>query len=227
MCKVYRLSGYSGRKMNIGKHKGFTLVEIAIVLVIVGLLIGGVLKGREMLVNAKIKRVERDFEGIVTAMQAYNDRYLIMPGDDNRAASRFAIYATANPFDINGDASGFLDGDWQALANTETANFWKHLRAADLIPGDGNDATQPTNAYGGMVGVRDGSLTISGKVVIFGAIKGQTANILDAQLDDGKPATGLIQSDVSAALMDGNLASSVGVGTAYLDNTSYYIAFDI
>ncbi len=47
------------------KQKGFTLVEIAIVLVIVGLLIGGVLKGQEMITNAKLKRIESDNAGLV------------------------------------------------------------------------------------------------------------------------------------------------------------------
>ena len=215
--------------MNIGKQKGFTLVEIAIVLVIVGLLIGGVLKGREMITNAKLKRIERDHAGIVAAMQAYRDRYLILPGDDDRASLRFGIYSdTVNdpaPVDINGDASGSIDGNWEALPNTETSNFWKHLRAANLIPGGGDDNTQPTNAYGGNIGLHDGSLDISGHVIIFGSIEGAIAKILEAQLDDGVPSTGLIQSDVSAALMDGYVTSSAG--GVYLDSGRYFMAFDI
>ncbi|MCZ6796949.1 MAG: prepilin-type N-terminal cleavage/methylation domain-containing protein, partial [Gammaproteobacteria bacterium] len=49
-------------------QKGFTLVEIAIVLVVIGLLIGGVLKGQEMITNAKLKRIQRDNAGIAAAM---------------------------------------------------------------------------------------------------------------------------------------------------------------
>ena len=215
--------------MNIGKHKGFTLVEIAIVLVLVGLLIGGVLKGREMITNAKIKRVERDHAGIIAAMQAYRDRYLVLPGDDDRASARFAIYTDGvnDPAaaDIDGDSSGSVDGNWEAAANTETANFWKHLRAANLIPGGGDDDTQPTNAYGGNIGLRDGSLTISGHAIVFGSIEGPVAKILESQLDDGIPSTGLIQSDLTAALMDGNAVSTAGA--AYLDNQRYFMAFDI
>ena len=215
--------------MNIGKHKGFTLVEIAIVLVLVGLLIGGVLKGREMITNAKIKRIERDHAGIIAAMQTYRDRYLILPGDDDRASARFALYTDGinDPAaaDINGDASGVVDGAWEALPNTETANFWKHLRAANLIPGGGDDDTQPTNAYGGLIGLRDGSLLIAGHVIIFGSVEGPIAKILEAQLDDGVPSTGLIQSDVNAGLMDAFAASTAGA--VYLDNMRYFMAFDI
>ena len=69
--------------MQLTKQKGFTLVEIAIVLVIVGLLIGGVLKGQEMITNAKLKRIESDNAGIAAAMFSYQDRYTQLPGDDS------------------------------------------------------------------------------------------------------------------------------------------------
>jgi prepilin-type N-terminal cleavage/methylation domain-containing protein len=210
--------------MKIGIQKGFTLVEIAIVLVLVGLLIGGVLKGREMITNAKIKRIERDHAGIVAAMQAYRDRYLVLPGDDNRADTRFVIF-NGQAATINGDSDGSVEGDWVGVADTETANFWKHLRAANLIPGGGNDDTQPTNAYGGNVGLRDSSLLISGHVIVFGSIEGPIAKILEAQLDDSSPSTGLIQSDLTEALMNGNAASTAGA--VYLDNQRYFMAFDI
>ena len=95
--------------MQLTKQKGFTLVEIAIVLVIVGLLIGGVLKGQEMITNAKLKRVESDNAGIAAAMFSYQDRYLQLPGDDSDAGSRFDAYAA--PFttaDANGDGDGAI-----------------------------------------------------------------------------------------------------------------------
>src|ERR1041385_5964966 len=62
--------------------RGFTLVEIAIVLVIVGLLLGGILKGQEMITQAKIKNVISDFSGISAAYHGYVDRYKKIPGDD-------------------------------------------------------------------------------------------------------------------------------------------------
>ena len=207
-------------------QRGFTLVEIAIVLVIVGLLIGGVLKGQEMISNAKLKRIESDHSGMAAAINSYQDRYLYLPGDDERAIFRFALYSDGVndplPADINGDGNGAIDGDWVAAANTETANTWKHLRAAGLIPGGGDDDTQPTNAYGGNIGVRDGSLQISGHVVVFGSIEGAVARVLEARLDDGSPATGRVQSDVTAALMNGFAPSTAAV---YDDSARYFMAF--
>ena len=70
-------------------QKGFTLVEIAIVLVIIGLLLGGILKGQEMITQAKIKNVVADFSGISAAYYGYQDRYRAIPGDDKTAASRW------------------------------------------------------------------------------------------------------------------------------------------
>src|SRR5262245_61157971 len=68
--------------MKVQKTQGFTLVEIAIVLVIIGLLLGGILKGQEMITQAKIKNVISDFSGVSAAYHGYVDRYRKIPGDD-------------------------------------------------------------------------------------------------------------------------------------------------
>ena len=163
--------------MQLSKQKGFTLVEIAIVLVIVGLLIGGVLKGQEMITNAKLKRIESDNAGFAAAIFSYQDRYMQLPGDDSDAEDRFTVYAVGDP--VNGDGTGTIDGVWSAASTgditlaltSETNMFFAHLRAAGVIPGGGVDDTKPTNAYGGQIGIQDGALNISGHVIIFGAMK--------------------------------------------------------
>ena len=211
------------------RQAGFTLVEISLVLVIVGLLIGSILKGQEMIINSKLKKIERDRSGIGIAVLSYQDRYRQLPGDDNRASIRFSVYSDGVddplPADIDGDADGSIDGDWVALANDETSNLWKHLRAAGLIPGNADEAIQPRSAYGGVIGVRDGSLLISGHVTIFGAIEGSIAKIIESRLDDGSPESGKIQSDLTGELMDGRLAS--GAGKGYLDSNQYYMAISL
>ena len=212
---------------HITKQNGFTLVEIALVLVVIGLLIGGVLKAQEMIFNANMKRIERDKADIVLAIYSYQDRYRQLPGDDNFAKQRFSIYSDGinDPAatDINGDYSLTIDGSWNGTANSETANFWKHLRASGFIQGGGDDDTQPANAFGGIVGIRNGSLLISGHVIILGSIRGDIAEILENRFDDGDPTTGLIQSDITSALMDGGVVSSAGAN--YLDSMDYYMAF--
>ena len=213
--------------IRLSKHNGFTLVEIAIVLAIVGLLIGGVLKGQEMITSAKLKRVQSDNANVGIALLSYQGRYLRLPGDDDDASNRFSVYTDGinDPAaaDINGDGDGVVSGNWLGAANSETANFWKHLRASGLIAGDPDDDAQPTNAYGGYIGLRDGSLLIAGHVIVFGSLEGPIVKILEHRMDDGAPASGWIQSDVTANLMDGSAASSAGGN--YLDSSRYFVAF--
>ena len=216
--------------MNTLKQKGFTLVEIAIVLVIVGLLIGGVLKGQEMITNAKLKRIESDNAGVAAAMFSYQDRYLQLPGDDLDAMGRFTIY-TAVTDNGNGDGLIGLGSDWDLLSSTawaagtqETLKFFAHLRAAGLVPGSATDSTRPTNAYGGQIGIQDGSLLISGHATIFGAIEGPIARIIETRLDDALPATGRIQAN-EVANATGMDANAVTGAATYLDNKRYDMAF--
>ena len=227
--------------MNNLKQKGFTLVEIAIVLVIVGLLIGGVLKGQEMITNAKLKRIESDNAGFAAAMFSYQDRYLQLPGDDSAAGGRFDFYSVGG---IGPLANGFGDGvigdstDWAtviqgtawlaptAAGTQETSKFFGHLRAAGLIPGGtGTDATRPSNAYGGLIGIQNGSLLIAGHVTVFGQIEGAVSRILEARLDDGAPQTGRMQSNLVAGSMDIVALHPIAAGTLYSEASRYNIAF--
>ena len=217
--------------MQLKKQTGFTLVEIAIVLVIVGLLIGGVLKGQEMITNAKLKRIESDNAGVAAAMFSYQDRYLQLPGDDDAAVSRFSVYEVADL--ANGDGNGTIGigTDWDADTKAtwgdgthETLKFFAHLRAAGLVPGGGKDSTRPANAYGGQIGIQDGALQIAGHATIFGSIEGPIAKIIEARLDDGLPQSGRVQAEISKTVagMDASKTSSV---TAYDDDKRYNMAF--
>ncbi len=222
--------------MNLARQRGFTLVEIAIVLVIVGLLIGGVLKGQEMITNAKLKRLESDNAGIAAAMFSYQDRYLQLPGDDDGALARFDAYTAAG---ADGDGDGGIGGgdDWstatedvsawdETIDAQETQKFFAHLRAAGLISGVATDSSRPTNAYGGRIGVQNTALGIAGTVTVFGTIEGPIAKILENRLDDGKPNEGRVQAVETNDSLNGTAAGTAATAaTNYADNLSYDMAF--
>ncbi len=176
-------------------QKGFTLVEIAIVLVIIGLLLGGILKGQEMITQAKIKNVMADMSGVSAAMYGYQDRYKALPGDD-RVATRWGLSGAAV-----GNGDGIVVGKWTAAG--EALNFWDHLRRAGFLSGSG--AENPFNAVSGKMGVQTGDGTsaapagilsdgavapatptlFSGLVLCSANLPDKIAISVDAQMDDG------------------------------------------
>ena len=196
------------------RQQGFTLVEIAIVLVIIGLLIGGVLKGQEMITNAKVSKVENDFKGITAAILAYQDRYGVLPGDDPSARTRFpGTWVAAD----NGDGNGIIAGAWDNTTNNalESRKIWKHLRGAGFLKGPVNGTAasyqQPSHAFGGLIGFQRGLWNLSGHVIVFGGLQGNVAQILEARGDDGSPSAGSVQG--------------AAAGAAYALNTNYDLAY--
>lgn len=174
------------------KQAGFTLIEISIVLVIIGLLLGGVLKGQQLIENAKIKRVNNDFTGIGAAVYAYIDRYNALPGDDINAKVRWSSLD-------EGDGNGSITGDWDSTtAGDESYELWSHLRQSNLIGGAGSTAGAPVNAYGGLIGIQNGAFTAAdglvGTVICMNNVRGEAAEIIDNQLDDGKRNSGILMA---------------------------------
>jgi len=116
------------------QQSGFTLIEIAIVMVIIGLLLGGVLKGQEMMTNAKIKRGVNDYNGMSAAVFSYLDRYSALPGDDPNANGRWGSVAPTNG--TLGD--GLIAGVCTSVTTTdETAAVIENLRQSGSISGTG------------------------------------------------------------------------------------------
>src|SRR5436190_6290484 len=147
---------------SIRKTQGFTLVEIAIVLVIIGLLLGGILKGQEMITQAKIKNVISDFSGISAAYHGYVDRYKRIPGDDPCAGAGASLTVgtcgTATPrwaTATGGNGNGIVGGKYNSTTPADESRlWWDHLRRAGFVSGVGDN--QPFNALSGQIGVQTG-----------------------------------------------------------------------
>ncbi len=203
------------------RQAGFTLVEIAIVLVIIGLLLGGVLKGQELINSAKVKNMATDFRNIPLFIYGYQDKYKALPGDHHAVATAItgataattptssgtpAVACTNPSAGATCTGNGVIDGTWNTTTTTdETAQFWSHVRRAGLAAGpiDTTDPQYfPTNADGGRMGIESGSAATGGAYIsgmtptylmCSSGILGKYAKQLDTTLDDGNTSTGSVR----------------------------------
>ena len=207
----------------MNKQAGFTLIELAIVLVIIGLLLGGVLRGQELINSAKVKNMARDFQNVQVYVYGYQDRFKVLPGDDHNASNH--VVGT-NP--ANGTQNGIIEGTWNtATDGDETCAIWQHVRLAGLSPGSttiscaANNTYQPRNADGGLIGIQSVSTfaqitSMTGAYVVCSdQILGRFAAQLDTTLDDGVGNTGAVRVIVNGGAASAGVAAPVA-GTIYM-----------
>lgn len=129
--------------------RGFSLVELSIVLVILGLLVGGVLSGQSLIRAAELRSVSSEYARYVAATQSFRDKYFALPGDMNNA-TRFwgrlnsnadcvtnSTAAVATPGSCDGDGDGIIEaGAATANISIERFQFWRQLALAGLIEGN-------------------------------------------------------------------------------------------
>jgi len=189
-----------------GRHfqGGFTLVEIAIVLVIIGLLLGGILKGQEMITQAKIKNVINDFNGVTAAVNSYQDRYRALPGDDFSAATRWAGAQSGNgngQFDAPACAYNAIPAPPPGMQ--ECNLFWWHLRLGGFVAGGVTVAAasglQPPNATNGIIGVQTSGMGYTSNIVCTSNLPDKIAIAVDTQMDDGIIGTGTVRGQKHTA----------------------------
>ena len=209
------------------RQHGFTLVEIAIVLVIIGLLLGGVLKGQELINSAKVKNAIGEYRNLSTYIYAYQDRFRALPGDDPGVANRLSGATRASTGGTVGN--GRIDGAWNSTTGSdESVLFWQHIRLANLASGDGRDPMAngvtlldwlPRNAAGGRIGVTGNSPVTgwSGSFFICqDNLAGNFARQIDIAMDDGLPASG------SVRLLPGGAPNGTAINPADLVDSGIY-----
>jgi len=222
-------------------QQGFTLVEMAIVLVIIGLIIGGILKGQEIVDNARVKSQVSQIDGIKAAIATFVDEYNSFPGDDANASTQIGTLTAAN-----GNGDGFVSNavntpvvDNAASGATELNWVWYHLQEAGLISGVplGNPVAAsntfsnqgklsssflyfadfswagPTAASNKMIRIQGNNSTT---VAPTPAVRVADANQIDSKYDDGAPATGnILAATYSSTTNCCNNASCQVAGSAY------------
>ena len=212
-------------------QSGFTLVEIAIVLVIIGLLLGGVLKGQELINSAKVKNFATDFRNVPLFIYGYQDKFKALPGDD-AAASTHLTGATTATTPSGTIGNGVINGAWNTTTQTdESFLFWQHVRMAGLAAGPTVVTAAdyiPKNADGGIIGITSGTASpITGLrgtyIVCSQGVLGKFAKQLDITMDDGNTATGSVQVMANQSANQATAVSPVPTtGTGGIDDAQSY-----
>ena len=184
------------------KQGGFTLVEIAIVLVIIGLLLGGILKGQELINNAKVRSVADRQNSLKAAWFGFIDRYNFIPGDSRRAVQ---LVPGASERDATDETAG--DG---RLNLGESVLAMNHLRGAGFIrcpQCDGGEiiAGEPPNAENSLVNQYSGVMSIWNESAFY-AERGEgtaAAGVGRLQIHSGPRIPSNILSEVDRKIDDG------------------------
>jgi prepilin-type N-terminal cleavage/methylation domain-containing protein len=192
------------------KQTGFTLIELAIVLVIIGLLLGGVLRGQELINAARVKSLITELKNTQVYIYGYQDRFRAVPGDDQQAGN----HVGGTPATAAGHVqNAVIQGAWNSADITEESYlFWQHVRLAGLATGSttvGDATYPPLNSSGGRIGVQSvNGFAIVNPTVLQGAyvvcsagMLGRFAEQIDITLDDGITSTGSVRAfpDAGAA----------------------------
>ena len=227
--------------IHYSKQKGFTLVEIAIVMVIIGLLLGAVLKGQNLINSARVRSMADQNSSVQAAYYGFIDRYRAVPGDMPPNAACAAIGAnnlagcSGGTGTVGGDGNGnlSLSGGSTPEDFGEASALWAHLSAANFIVGSyeggaSGDATYvakvvaPVNAFGGRVILwrTNQYLPTTSATTRLGFVVGRSAPAsvlaeLDGKVDYGHPESGVLRATTTGTgtIANGQDSNCITTGT--------------
>jgi prepilin-type N-terminal cleavage/methylation domain-containing protein len=233
------------------KRNGFSLIELSIVLVIMGLIVGGVMAGSSLIRNAEVKSVITEFTQYRDAALTFRTKYGALPGDLPDAGNYWSGA-------VSGNGDGVLDVAALAGATAEFAQFWRHLSLAGLAEGEytglagGNgvrhmiagtnipratltNAAWGTFTQGTYAGDASNFAYEYGNVIALGGettnnwnwtpvLKPEEAWNIDMKIDDGMPGAGTIVS-LNRTTCAASTAVNDYTASYRLDNTATVCGF--
>ncbi len=183
MCLNHYGLGMRTSLSSISPKQAFSLVELSIVLVILGLLVGGILAGQSLIRAAELRSVATEYNRYVTATHSFRDKYFALPGDMTNAEAFWGTMsagtcpnATAGTGTqtCNGDGNGQLRYSGAANQSNELFTYWQHLANAGLIEGSYTGIAGSAGAYRTVIGtnVPASKLPNAGWTVLWEGTKG-------------------------------------------------------
>ncbi|HIJ62934.1 MAG TPA: prepilin-type N-terminal cleavage/methylation domain-containing protein [Rhodospirillaceae bacterium] len=243
------------RGLRPGSHddqQGFTLIEMSIVLVIIGLIVGGIIKGQEVVANGRLKTQVAQIDAVKSAVYSFQDKFSFLPGDFKANAVLGTVIG------LDGNQDGYVAGSTgsaivdDAAAVQEMSNAWAQLQAAGLLQGIQQTSTGSTTYlypakipadflwFGYFSTGPTGTLTTTNQVRIQSngditnkaspALRTPDAQSIDVKYDDGLPFQGSIMvsanTNTNCSGTGVNAAYSVGgAGTATSVSTKFCVMF--
>jgi prepilin-type N-terminal cleavage/methylation domain-containing protein len=216
------------------REQGFSLLEVAIVLVLAGLLLGGVLKGQELIGAARVKSLIEQQDNIRAAYHGFMDRFRALPGDYSLATQFIRNVSTTHCNGGNGDGDGLIETE-----NNENTLVWEHLARAGFISGmftcapAAGPATSPMNFHGSPLqlvydaGYAGTNPTARHNLKTGAQISSKLLAEMDRKIDDGNARDGVFRAQTGGAVGEAatcyedagawaNLVPGTNCGGAYL-----------
>jgi len=202
----------SSHQAAIARQHAFSLVELSIVLVILGLLTGGILAGQSLIRAAELRSITADYNRYVSAIRTFRDKYMALPGDMTNAQSFWGV-AHATPATCvttssttsatcNGDGDGTID---ESTGSNEPFRYWQHLANAGLIEGTYTGVTGSGTNYSATYGTNTpaGKISSSGWMAYYYG----TVAVTSTQVFEGNYDNVLVYGGTNTSSFGGNVAN--------------------
>jgi prepilin-type N-terminal cleavage/methylation domain-containing protein len=169
----------------MGKTRGFTLVELAIVLVIIGIILGAILKGTELINNARVKRLQNDLRGLEAAIWTFYDRTGRFPGDcDRNGTIEYLLPRSPAP---SLDTSTTPPSGYCTDEDDPNSAF-NDLRYAKILPQNAANADIAKHPFNGIFAIGYNGIAGYNAIAIYN-VPAWAARMIDVSIDGSENGT--------------------------------------